>query len=313
MNNNDESWIGKRYGRLVVQGFQRKKTSGWNWIVLCDCGKTKEVNPSDVKNGKTRSCGCLHDEVISKRARKFNHGVYENKRLYGIYNGIKSRCSRKSSARYDDYGGRGIKVCDEWLNPVNGFDNFVEWSIKNGYSENLSIDRMDVDKGYSPDNCRWVTMYDQSLNKRQTRWVTYNGEKIQLFVLCKNLGVSYDTVHDRIYKRGWTLERALFEKSEREGSLMSKCKEKGVNYATVRDRIAKFGWTEERALNTPTEGRGANITTYGAKSVRKVCPVCGAEFETIYKIRKYCGQRCLSVSKSAKYKREKENTSKQTS
>lgn len=272
------------------------------WVTRCDCGEVKSVLPGDAKSGKTKSCGCLHNEAARERATKFKNSVRENKRLYGIYNGIKKRCYNKNEPRYKDYGMRGIKMCKEWLDDASGFDSFVEWSVLNGYNDSLTIDRIDVDGDYSPENCRWATMHEQQLNKRETRWVEYNGEKIQLYVLCNNLGISYDTTHDRLYKRGWTLERAISEPSERENSLLSKCKAAGLNYGTVRDRIFKLGWTEEQALSTGTVGRGANATTYSAKEVKKVCPVCGSEFSTIYKKRKYCSDKCSAASKRKRYK-----------
>lgn len=264
IKNNDTIWIGKRYGRLEVIGFQHKKEQGrgWDWIVRCDCGKEKVVSPNDVKSGKTRSCGCLHDQACKDRATKFRHNVYKNKRLYGIYNGIKKRCYNKNEPRYSDYGARGISMCDEWLSPHDGFDKFVDWALENGYADGLSIDRIDVDGDYSPTNCRWLTLQQQNRNKRETKWVDYRGEHIQLKVLCDRLKIKYDTVHDRIYKRGWSVERAIEEPSQQENSLRSKCIERGLNYGTIRDRITKLGWSEERALNTPSKGRGANKKTY---------------------------------------------------
>ncbi len=267
MNNNDEFWTGKRFSRLEVIGFERKKGKerGWNWVVKCDCGNIKTVNPGDVKAGKTRSCGCYHDERCRERASKFKNLVKDNKRLYGIYNGIKKRCYNENEPRYKDYGLRGITMCDEWLDKESGFDKFVEWALSSGYEDGLTIDRVDVDGNYSPDNCAWISNSEQQRNKRQTLWVEYGGEKVRLIDLCERLEVSYDTVHDRIYKRGWPVDRAVSEKSERKNSLMSKCKAAGINYGTVLSRINKFGWSEEEAINTPSAGRGAHKKTYKRK------------------------------------------------
>lgn len=188
---------------------------------------------------------------------KYNRKKY--KRLYKTYHSMKRRCYNDREKRYKDYGGRGIKICDEWL---QSFDNFAEWALNNGYADNLTIDRINVDGNYEPSNCRWITLKEQRRNCRNTRWVEYNGEKIQLFTLCERLGLSYDTTHDRIYKRGWELERALTEPSQLVTSFAKKCREHGINPITAKDRIVKLGWTEEEALNTPTKGRGANQTTY---------------------------------------------------
>ena len=259
--NNSAEWLGKRYGRLVVIGFEHEPRK-WKWRCECDCGKITMVSPGDVKSGKTRSCGCLHDECIKERATKFKHNVYENKRLYSIYNGIKKRCYNSHEERYKDYGGRGIVMCEEWLNPNSGFDAFVEWSLANGYTEEMTIERKDVDGNYEPSNCEWLTLREQACNKRDTIWVDYKGEHIQLRKLCERLGVSYDTVHDRVRDRGWSIEDAVSIPSNRANSFSRKCRERGLNPATVRDRIVKLGWSEERALNTPSRGRGSNGKTY---------------------------------------------------
>ncbi len=259
MPNNSKEWLGKRFGRLTVVDFAHASPPyrGWLWVCKCDCGNTKTLLVGDVKKGRTRSCGCLHNEVCAKKASKFRYPVKEYPRLYSIYNGVKKRCYARNELRYKDYGGRGIKMCDDWLNPVDGFDNFVEWSLSNEYAEDKTIDRIEVDGDYEPQNCRWISLLDQSLNKRDTRWVIYKGERLPLKVLCDSLGVSYDTVHNRLYSLGWDIERAVQWPSQQDGSLMSKCREKGISYSTVRDRIYKLGWSEERALNTPSKGRRA--------------------------------------------------------
>ena len=258
MGNNSAEWLGKRFGRLTVVDFEHSETPnrGWWWVCKCDCGNIKVLRPTDVKLGKTRSCGCLHDEVCTKKATKFNHSVRDHKRLYSIYNWIKRRCYRAEEPRYKDYGGRGIRMTDEWLDPSDGFDRFVEWSMANGYTEEMTIDRIDVNGHYEPTNCRWVSLVEQALNKRDTLWVEYKGEKIPLLTLCDRLGVNYDMVHNRIYALNWSVESAVDTPSQQQDSLMSKCRERGMNYMTVLSRIRKFGWSEEEALNTPSRGRG---------------------------------------------------------
>ncbi len=190
---------------------------------------------------------------------RYNHKIDDHRSLWSRWNGIKRRCTNENDERYPQYGGRGITICDEWL---ESFDNFAEWALSHGYAENLTLERIDVNGNYCPENCKWITLGEQALNKRETKWVDYRGEHIQLRVLCERLGITYDTVHDRLYKRGWSLEDAITKPSERSNSLLSKCREKGINYGTVRDRIYKFGWSEERALNTPSVGRGAHSKSY---------------------------------------------------
>lgn len=201
---------------------------------------------------------------------KFRHPTKDNKRLYGIYNGIKKRCYNEKSGRYMDYGGRGITMCAEWLDCDKGFDLFADWALANGYEDNLTIDRVDVDGDYSPQNCRWITLKEQSQNKRTTIWVDYRGEHIRLKELCKRAAVPYDTVHDRLFKRGWDIEDAVNKPSDRERkSWRQICKEHGINPCTARDRIVKLGWPEERALNTPCAGRGANKDTYKETTIMR--------------------------------------------
>lgn len=216
----DPLWIGQRFGRLTVLGYQPAVVNGrsWDWIVECDCGTVKTVGAYLVYSGQTVSCGCYFREVRSIKSKKFEHPVKEYKRLYGIYNGIKTRCYNKNEPRYRDYGARGIVMCDEWLNPVDGFDKFVDWSLSHGYADNLSIDRIDVNGNYSPDNCRWLTLSEQNGNKRDTIWVEYKGEMVRFQELCKRSVVSYDTTHDRVFKRGWDIERALTTPSVRENT-----------------------------------------------------------------------------------------------
>ena len=226
--------------------------------------------------------------------------------LYGIYNGVKRRCYKKTEARYKDYGGRGITMCDEWLNKDDGFDRFVEWSYSNGYDETLTLERKDVNGNYSPDNCAWISLRDQTKNKRDTLWVDYRGEHIRLLDLCEREGVTYDTVHDRIYKRGWSVEDAVEKKSERENSLMSKCTRLGLNYGTIRDRIVKLGWSEEEALSVPVAGSGATPFTYGHDYGDGTCPVCGKVFKKNTGKQIYCGVKCKNASKRVSFKRARE-------
>ena len=177
-----------------------------------------------------------------------------NARLYKIYAGMKQRCTNPNYVRSKDYLGRGIEICSEWL---ESYKCFEKWAMNNGYADNLSIDRIDNNGNYCPENCKWITRLEQCKNKRDTLWVEYHGERVRLQDLAETAAVSYDTVHDRIYKRGWDVERALTTPSDKyRVSLMQKCKNAGLNYATVRTRIMKFGWSEEEALSIPVEGKG---------------------------------------------------------
>lgn len=184
---------------------------------------------------------------------RYRHTVKEHKLLWSKWNGIKKRCLFENDERYDEYGGRGIKMCDEW---AESFDNFADWALENGYRDDLTIERIDVNGNYCPENCKWIPRREQACNKRDTIWVDYHGEHIQLRKLCQRLNKSYDTIHNRIVVLGWDTEKAIDELSQREGSLMSECKKVGINYDTVLTRINRFGWTKEEALLTPSEGKG---------------------------------------------------------
>lgn len=139
-------------------------------------------------------------------------------RLNCIYRSMKDRCYNKNSDVYKDYGGRGITICDEWNNRdkipelnncTKGWIEFREWAINNGYSETLTIDRIDNNKGYSPENCRWVTMKEQCNNRRSNNTIAYKGETKNLIQWCTELNLPYDTIRARLRYYHWSVERAF--------------------------------------------------------------------------------------------------------
>lgn len=131
------------------------------WQCRCECGTEAEIDSYSLRSGNSHSCGCYQKEVASKTHRK--HG-FTRKRLYRIYYKMKERCYKPTNDNYKYYGGLGITICDEWL---NSFPKFAEWALANGYADNLTIDRKDNTKGYSPDNCRWITIQEQQGNRRK--------------------------------------------------------------------------------------------------------------------------------------------------
>lgn len=172
------------------------------WLCQCECGRTVIVSGANLRNGHIKSCGCYRSEIARKNATK--HGLRQT-RLYKIFHGMKKRCYTPTAINFSIYGGRGITICEEWL---NDFQAFYDWAMSNGYADDLSIDRIDVNGNYEPSNCRWVSMKEQVNNRRANRFITYNGETHTLSEWSNIVGINIKTLHKRL-RDGWSAEDAL--------------------------------------------------------------------------------------------------------
>lgn len=159
------------------------------------------VTTGHLMSGHTKSCGCLGRECRDQTTHGESHT-----RLNNIWYGMKARCLNPNSDAYSNYGGRGIDICDEW---VHDYVSFRDWALSNGYADDLTLDRINVNLGYYPDNCRWATNKQQSNNKRNNVLLDYNGTKFTYSELADLAGISMNTLWMRINKLGWTVEKAV--------------------------------------------------------------------------------------------------------
>ena len=202
---------GQKFGMLTVicRANDHIQPSGRKivmWLCECSCNENKqvEVNASNLVNGKVISCGCVGRRKSSERLK--THGKCGS-RIHTTYTNMKQRCCNPKCREYPQYGGRGVVICDEWLGE-DGFMNFYNWAIANGYEDSLSIDRIDVDGNYEPSNCRWANFLTQANNKQNTLKYDIGKGPQALSDLCRDYSLSKSMVWKRL-KRGWTIEEAL--------------------------------------------------------------------------------------------------------
>lgn len=271
INIENDEMIGKRFGRLVVLDRVEDYISPSSnrhhpkYRCRCDCGNIKDVLKQSLVHGLTVSCGCYHKEMATERGKKNATHGQTNTRLYHIWTTMRARCYYKGNNRYERYGGRGIKVCDDWLT----FDGFSAWAYPAGYDPDAprgecTLDRKDLNGDYCPDNCRWVNAKTQSNNMSRNFNITIGGETRTLKEWCEYYNVSYKTVFSRIRYCGYDPEEAIFAQSdcrERLVTFNGETKsvkeweeEVGIMAATIRRRL-DAGWSVEDALTTPVGGK----------------------------------------------------------
>ena len=190
---------GNKYGRLTVGSKAGSNHRGMvMWECACECGNTTTVQGVLLRSGNTKSCGCLR--VDTPAIDKVTHGMNRKGKMHPLYRvwvGMKTRCTNQNEASWDNYGGRGISVCEEWQT----FEPFYKWA-KDKYRKGLEIDRADNNKGYSPDNCHFVTTTENMRNKRNNRHITIGGETKLLVEWAEETGIDRLTLYQRV-KAGW--------------------------------------------------------------------------------------------------------------
>lgn len=197
--------IGQIFGRLTVVGKAEKRQGTQFWNCLCECGTTRTIRTHSLVTGHTRSCGCLNRECAAKRiyAQRFTHGM-GNTPEHASWSGMIQRCTNPNCHKYRIYGARGIVVDPRWRE----FTVFYR-DMGSKPSPDHSIERIDNDGPYSPENCRWATPKEQAINTRNNRIVEFNGQQMTLVEAIRQSGINPLTVEARLYKQRWTLERAL--------------------------------------------------------------------------------------------------------
>lgn len=196
---------GQRFGKLEVlgRGGEYVSPKGYRaifWKCRCDCGKEILARGCNLKRGASLSCGCNRIE----HPNRTRHGLTHT-RQHSIWQGMLDRCFNPNEPCYKHYGGRGITICEEW----KLFENFYEWAMNNGYRDDLSIDRIDVNGNYEPQNCRWATIRQQQNNTRRNHYLDFNGEHHTIAEWSEITGIKYHKIKDRIDKCKWSVEKAL--------------------------------------------------------------------------------------------------------
>ncbi len=191
----------QRFGKLiVVNRYGSNKRGRATWLCKCDCGNEVIVSSSYLLSGHTKSCGCF-----KFASRNKTHGM-RHTRLYNTWCNMKRRCNNPSAHEYKYYGAKGIRLCEEWN---NDFISFMNWSYANGYNDTLTIERIDYNSDYRPDNCKWIPSNEQAKNKSTNLFITYKGKTQILADWCRELNLDYDFIEKRMSVNHFSFEQAI--------------------------------------------------------------------------------------------------------
>lgn len=255
---------GRRFGRLVVlERVEDHVSSGGyrypKWKCICDCGNETKATSRGLKFGSVKSCGCYRKEVASLLEHE-THGDSVNpeyKNLYNVWRSMRRRCNSPNSQTYHHYGGRGISICKEW----DDYIDFKEWALQSGYRQGLSIDRIDVNGNYEPSNCRWVTQKEQNNNRRNNRYVTYQGKTRTATQWAEEFGIESDVFLRELSRFNDDVGKVLeyevkkynqsFKMDGESHTLKEWADIYDMKYVTLVGRFRTYGWSLEKALKTP--------------------------------------------------------------
>lgn len=243
----------EKSGKLKYLGEQKSINGRFSVKVSCECGTVKFMSKHYFNSGKAKSCGCSR-RSIGKPNSETN--------LYHVWSSIKARCRNENHKSYERYGGRGITLHPDWL---KDFELFKSWSLENGYEEGLSIDRIENDDGYHPENCRWTDQTTQNRNKSNVIWIEHEGEMKRLVDWAEELDIKPSVLHDR-HRAGWETKDILDPNIRKsrvgekiyyngESHTISEWAEiTGISQKAISDRLIR-GFTVERALTQPLQKR----------------------------------------------------------
>lgn len=192
----------KKFNRLTALErvyCNRQKKMAWN--CLCECGNYIVATYHQLNSNNTKSCGCLNNEKVLERNTTHNES---KTRLYSIWVGMRQRCNNPNKKSYNDYGGRGIRVCSDW----DDYINFKNWAMSNGYSDVLTIERIDPNGNYEPNNCTWISKSEQAKNRTNCNFLTFDGKTQTVSDWARELNISRSTINNRL-RKGWTIDKVL--------------------------------------------------------------------------------------------------------